>query len=147
MSLGVKLNEFVKHSVIDCYDMYSRLVSQGLFGLYYAVSYFTRCAAKCLLTECGKTLYRGELELVGYLLQGVAGVEQSLEQRLAFHLADPSLGCFAKTSFEVTYKCGATHAHLFCHFVNRRVGARHLNDGVLKRQIHPIECRNVKQVG
>lgn len=68
MSLDAKVNDFVKHSETVCYGMFDSSALDRMLGLYFAVSYFTRCAAKCLLTECGKTLYGGELELIGYLL-------------------------------------------------------------------------------
>lgn len=68
MSLDTKVNEIVRYSATVCYGMFDNSALDRMLGLYFAVSYFTRCAAKCLLTECGKTLYRGEFELIGYLL-------------------------------------------------------------------------------
>ena len=68
LSLEFKVNDFVRRSATVFYDMCGSSVLYGMLGLYLAVSYFAGCAAKCLFTECGKTLYGGELELIGYLL-------------------------------------------------------------------------------
>lgn len=68
MSLDTKVNEIVRYSETACYGMFDSSALDRMLGLYFAVSYFAGCAAKCLFTECGKTLYGGELELIGYLL-------------------------------------------------------------------------------